>query len=686
MGVELAGEVEFADAGGTDALAPELVSGKGERGCSELVPVDPKLEVMFKLLLGVTLGGMVTETFELVLGVTLGRITTVEFEDEIIGPLTVELVRGKGERGCSELVPVEPKLDVMFMLTLGVILGEAVTDAFEGGAIDPLTEELVSGKGERGSSELVPVEPKLEVMFKLALGVTLGGAVTEKFEDCTIDTLILAGVVELVIGNGERGCSELVPVEPRLEVIFELALGVMLGGTVTDEFKDCTTDALVLAGGVELVRGKGERGSSELVPVEPIEIGLVGTEDETFADGVMIPLLPVNEDVKVPPETVILPTLPVEETTMLGVGTGFVGPLMVTFAEPGGMIPDAPTEETVTVEPEVENITNPDEVVTLGGDPGVELGGGISPNDPVEVNTAVDPEVKTIPTPDETVTLGKDELAGGITPDKPVEEKTAVDPPVEKIAEPDETVTFGTDPVELAGGIAPDAPLEVKTAVDAPKEMISTPEDVITVMFRPGVSTGSATLDVLIFRPGIEEGGGMSPSDPVELAVAVLLATVKFALPTVTVSIKVTGPVGVGTGGITPFPPSLIVVAVENDTINTVEPTDIVSMRPTELVAGPGGTTPDRPVELIVYVDPELVTTISVTLLEEGGMTPLSPVEDAVKVEPDSENSAVPRVTVVVVVVLRTGTTGLGDGGNKPSPLVEVYVEVDPETTISIEP
>jgi hypothetical protein len=45
---------------------------------------------------------------------------------------------------------------------------------------------------------LVPVEPKLEVMFALALGVTLGGAVTDEFDDSMIDALMLAGGVELV--------------------------------------------------------------------------------------------------------------------------------------------------------------------------------------------------------------------------------------------------------------------------------------------------------------------------------------------------------------------------------------------------------------------------------------------------------------------------------------------------------
>jgi hypothetical protein len=148
------------------------------------VPVDPKLEVMFRLALGVALGGIVTVTlrlplgvalggigivtvmfklpigvaligivtvtFKLLLGVTLGRTTTVEFEGVMITSLTVELVRGKGERGWSELVPVEPKLNVMLTLALGVTLGGAVTDEFEGGTIDPLTDELVSGNGERG--------------------------------------------------------------------------------------------------------------------------------------------------------------------------------------------------------------------------------------------------------------------------------------------------------------------------------------------------------------------------------------------------------------------------------------------------------------------------------------------------------------------------------------------------------
>jgi hypothetical protein len=506
---------------------------------------------------------------------------------------------------------MEPKLDVIFMLALGVTLGGAVTDELKGGTMEPLTDELVSGKGERGASELVPVDPKLDVTLKLALGVTLGGAVTEEFEEGVIDALMLAGGVELVSGKGERGWSELLPVEPRLEVMFALALGVTLGGALIDEFEDCTIDALMLAGGVELVGGRGVRGWSEsLVPVDLMATGLVGTEDETFADGVMMPLLPVADEANVLPEIVILPTPPVEEMTIAGVGAEFVGPLIVMFAEPGGMTPEAPIDERMAVDPEVERITTPDDTVTFGGGAGIELGGGISPNPPVELNTAVDA-------------------------------------PVEKKAEPDEMVTLGNS--ELAGGIAPDTPVEVETAVDALMEMISIPEDVMIVTFTPGVSVGRATLDVLILRAGADEGGGMSPSEPNELTVAVLLPMVKFAPLTVTVSTKVTGPVGVGIGGITPLPPSLTVVAVENETINTVEPIDTVSMAPAELERDP------------------------------GGMMPLSPVEDAAKVEPDAEN---PRVTVVVVVVF---WTGIGDGGLSPSPSVEINVDVDPLTTISVE-
>lgn len=46
-------------------------------------------------------------------------------------------------RSLSELVPVEPRLDVTFKLMLGVKLGGAVTVEFAGGVMTPLIDELV---------------------------------------------------------------------------------------------------------------------------------------------------------------------------------------------------------------------------------------------------------------------------------------------------------------------------------------------------------------------------------------------------------------------------------------------------------------------------------------------------------------------------------------------------------------
>jgi hypothetical protein len=100
--------------------------------------------------------------------------------------------------------------------------------------------------------------------------------------------------------------------------------------------------------------------------VDPIEIA--GTEDEALADGVMRPLSPVAEEVKVPPEIVMFPIPPVEETTISGVDAGIVEPLLVTFAELGGIMPDEPIDEKTAVEPEVDMISIPDEMVTFGRD------------------------------------------------------------------------------------------------------------------------------------------------------------------------------------------------------------------------------------------------------------------------------------------------------------------------------
>lgn len=90
------------------------------------------------------------------------------------------------------------------------------------------------GNGERGASELVPVEPKDVVILALGLGVMLGGTVSS--DDGTVELADAGGIaletlkLELGVGmgNGERGASEFVPVEAKDVVILSLELGVML--------------------------------------------------------------------------------------------------------------------------------------------------------------------------------------------------------------------------------------------------------------------------------------------------------------------------------------------------------------------------------------------------------------------------------------------------------------------------
>lgn len=196
--------------------------------------------------------------------------------------------------------------------------------------------------------------------------------------------------------------------------------------------------------------GNGERGASELVPVDPVE---VGTNEVIFNDvGGIIPSLPVAEETNVLPETVTVVAPLLESTLTSGVGTTSVELLTVEFAKDGGMIPDAPVDEKVAVEPDVDTIRLPDDTVTFGGEPEAELAGGIIPESPVEVNTAEEP----------------------------------------------------------------------------PMEMISMPEETETVMFSPGVCVGTTVLKM--FEPGggptrvelvlgtaVDEVGGISPSEPVEL-------------------------------------------------------------------------------------------------------------------------------------------------------------------------
>lgn len=191
---------------------------------------------------------------------------------------------------------------------------------------------------------------------------------------------------------------------------------------------------------------------------------------------------------------------------------------LVEFTEAGGISPLPNRDVAVNVELAVVNTAIPGAVVTSGG--------------AVELEFAE---------------------AGGMAPELPTEMKVAVELAVERISTPDEILTKGGNPeTELAGGMTPVKPVELVTAVELPMEMISIPEEVVTVMFNTGVSTGMALLEILTIGGGImvdelvlktaDEEGGMTPSEPVEVAVAVLLATVRFTLPSETVSTTVTTP------------------------------------------------------------------------------------------------------------------------------------------------
>jgi hypothetical protein len=221
-------------------------------------------------------------------------------------------VRGNGDRGSSELVPVDPRLLETF--TLGVDGGTVRVIVLE----LTITVELSDGAGVL----TLPIEA---VEFSDGAGLLMVPTEVVELVDGTGELALPTGVDELVRGNGERGASELVPVDLRLDVMF--VLGVDAGTVKLKELETNTRveleggtaelmaptgvvaledgpGVLALPTGVdELVRGKGLRGSSELVPVEPVETEATGPVE--LAEGVIMPLLPVAEEVYVLPEIVI---------------------------------------------------------------------------------------------------------------------------------------------------------------------------------------------------------------------------------------------------------------------------------------------------------------------------------------------------------------------------------------------
>jgi hypothetical protein len=159
---------------------------------------------------------------------------------------------------------------------------------------------------------------------------------------------------------------------------------------------------------------------------------------------------------------------------------------------------------------------------------------------------------------------------------------------------------------------------------------------------------------------GVLEGGGKSPSPPVEPAMKVLLPTVKFALPNETV---------VGLGGISPLPAMLLLVAVDPDCVKG--PTVTVTT-----TNDGGGAMPSEAVETSVLVDAEIVKLLPSDgagtldeLTDAGGNKPSPPVEAPVAVDPEVEKSALPALMMVVVLEI---TEALGTGGMTPPFPVEV--------------
>jgi hypothetical protein len=454
--------------------ADELGIGNGERGESEFVPIET-VPIGAVLIVLFMLGAVLIVLFMFGLGVSTGSTTTIVVFTKGSALLstagTDELGMGNGERGESEFVPIETVLIgavliVLFMLGLGVSTGSTTTIVVftKGSALLSTagTGELGMGNGERGESEFVPIESVLIeavliVTFMLGLGVALGGTTTTTAIVVFVNgraLLSIAGIDELEMGNGKRGESEFVPVEPVLIVTAVLGLGTVPKVTVRVEFADGTIDAL---GGTELAEelgiGKGLRGESEFDPVKPVEIGVVGVDAR-------------------------------------------LGELAVELTICGGISPSPPVEDATAVDPEVEENELPDDTVTFGGDAGAaKLSGGISPIPPVEVAIAVEPEVEKMRLPDDTVTFNDAtgiELGGGISPSPPVEERTAVDPEVEKNELLDDTVTLvggDTGAAELNGGISPFPPVEVATAVELEVAKMALPTLVPTTRRGDGVPT-----------------------------------------------------------------------------------------------------------------------------------------------------------------------------------------------------
>jgi hypothetical protein len=296
----------------------------------------------------------------------------------------------------------------------------------------------------------------------------------------------------------------------------------------------------------------------------------------------------------------------------------------------GDTTPSEPVEDVIAVDPPTEKVSAPDEIVTFGN---VELdaGGDITPAEPVEDVVAIDPPVEKVSAPDGTVTFGNElDAEGEMTPPEPVELVVTVNPPFEKVTAPDDTVTFGNDTNEelgstlleiLDGRITPSEPVEDVNAVDPPVEKTSLP---------PKTETLTSAL-------GVALEGEMTPPEPAEMGVEVLLSIVTIVLSSGTDSESVGAELGV----MAPCEPVLVVNAVPPDSVKADEPTETVTR-------GRGALE-----EMVGYVQSSTlgpyVFQVSNELGIAGKMTPPLPVEMYVYVDPSAVDCALPSLTLMLV-------------------------------------
>lgn len=223
-----------------------------------------------RLVIAVTTGELNTI---IELGVTLATGDTVELTAILLLKIEDDGI-GNGDRSPPVLVNVAP-VDVVFKAELKVGLGVVGIDAWKEGTIPPLltedgSEELVVGNGERRSSEFVKNVLEINVKFKVGTGVVPGVTIGEELRTEVLGMLTLpVGVVELVVGNGERVASEIEPSELGVVVKFATGGRVGMAGVVELETAVVTFELGVsearLPTGVEgLVSGKGLRGLSKM--------------------------------------------------------------------------------------------------------------------------------------------------------------------------------------------------------------------------------------------------------------------------------------------------------------------------------------------------------------------------------------------------------------------------------------